>query len=318
MPTSANVLKPAGGTAAAARLQEWAMAGADARVFVSVGDGGSLAAAAARHGQTPAAVGKAVARLEASLALRLVQGAARALELTDEGRAFHQRCTRAFALLDPPADTPAPSVGAVSGTVRLGVPALLGSLLVAPLLPPLLRRHPGLRIELVNTMRLADLPERKLDLMIAVGPLGELAPVARPVGYGRFVTVASPAYLRDAPAPKSPDALGDHRCLAFSGADGRQPPWRFTIEGQPWTVAVGAVARCDDMHHLAAMACAGVGIAQLPLFAVADAIDDGRLVALLPAYEPAPRLASFVHPSAPVPQRVRVLVEHLLAGTAPG
>lgn len=306
----------AAGTAAAARIQEWAIAGADARLFVSVGELGSLPAAAARHGMTPSAIGKAVARLEAALGVHLLERAPPAAQLTDEGGAFHARCARAFGLLDEAAAEPAASGGHVTGSVRLGLPSLFGSLLVAPRLPALLRQHPGLRVELVNTMRLADLAERSLDLMIAVGPLTDSALVARPVGYGRFVTVAAPAYLRDAPAPKTPDALGDHRCLAFSGVDGRQPPWRFMIDGAPWTVAVSAVARSDDMHHLAAMACAGVGIAQLPLFAVADAIDDGRLVPLLAPYEPAPRLASFVYPSTTLPRRVRVLVEHLLAGTA--
>lgn len=299
------------------RVHELPMAEADARVFVSVADTGSFTAAAALHGMSPSAVSKAVSRLEGALGVRLLARTTRALHLTDEGAAFHTRSAQAFRLLAEAAEEASAGVGEVSGTVRIGLPTLFGTYFVAPRLPSLLREHPKLRVEIVSTMRLADLVERGLDLMIAVGPLDDSGLVARPLGYGQFVTVASPAYLKDAPAIASPEDLRSHAGLVFTSPDGRSQPWSFTAAGEPLTLDIPAIARSDDMHHLAAMAAAGVGVAHLPMFAVAHALDADALVRLLEPFEPAPKLASFVYASAQkMPRRVRVVMEHLVGADA--
>ena len=66
------------------------------REFVAVVDAGSFAAAAARLNLSRSAVGKAVARLEARLGVRLCHRTTRALGLTEDGQAFYERCTRAL------------------------------------------------------------------------------------------------------------------------------------------------------------------------------------------------------------------------------
>jgi DNA-binding transcriptional LysR family regulator len=57
-------------------------------VFVSVVDAGSFTAASERLNLTNSAVGKAVARLESRLGVRLFERTTRRLSLTDVGRPF--------------------------------------------------------------------------------------------------------------------------------------------------------------------------------------------------------------------------------------
>ncbi|MFH0133453.1 LysR family transcriptional regulator [Variovorax sp. VaC1] len=306
------------GTRLLSRTHELPISEADARVFVTVADAGSFTAAAALHAMTPSAVSKAIGRLEADLGVRLLVRTTRALHLTEEGMAFHERCARAFSLLAEAAEEAGAGTRAVAGTVRIGAPSLFGTFLIAPLLPALLARHPKLRVEIVSTTRLSDVFDLGLDLAIAVGALPDSSLVAKPLGQGQFVTVAAPGYLKAAGTtprrPLRPEDLLAHRCIAYTRPDGREEPWNFQLPEGPRQLDVRADVRSDDMHHLTAMAVAGLGVAHLPLFVVAEHLAGGRLERLLHACEPAPKLASLVYPAGrSMPRRVRVFIDFLLS-----
>lgn len=298
-------------------VHEWRpdlpFAAADARVFLTVAEMGSFASAASRHAMSPSSVSKCIRRLEDALGARLITRTTRSLHLTDEGVRFQELASRAFGLLFEAASELGAEGRAVKGLVRMGMPPLFGTYLMPRVLADLRAEHPGLAFEIVSTMRVHDLVDRGLDLVIAVGPLPNSSFVTRPLGWGQFVTVAAPEYVKRHPAPKQPADLKRHHCLGWTAPDGRVAPW--TYEAGP--VAVEASLRSDEMHHLAAMASAGLGIAQLPLFVVAEAIAAGRLVRLLPRAEPSPKLASIVLPARALSPRVRVVVDHLATRATP-
>jgi DNA-binding transcriptional LysR family regulator len=287
-------------------------ADADARIFVTVAHAGSFAAAAALARMTPSAVSKAVARLEGALGVKLLIRTTRALHLSEEGIAFRDRCERAFALLSEALEEVSTNARTVQGTVRIGAPPVFGTYLLPRVIARVRAEHPALRIEIVSTMRTADIVDRRLDFAIVVGPLSDSSFVARPLGYGQFVTVASPDYLARRGTPRRIEDLAEHACLVYTRPDGRDAAFVFKPDGDahpPGAVAV----RSDDLHHLAAMASAGVGIAQLPLFTVARELESGALVRLLVRWDPEPKLASLVFPAArSMPRRVRTVVEHLV------
>lgn len=306
----AKTKRAARGKTLGPRVHESPFADADARVFVAVAQVGSFAGAATLLKMTPSAVSKAVARLESALGLKLLVRTTRSLHLTDEGLSFRDRCERAFALLSEAAEEVSRGARAVRGTIRIGLPPLFGTHFLPRVLSRLLAEHPGLRVEVVSTMRAADIVERRLDLAIVVGPLPDSSFVARPMGYGQFGTFASPAYVARHDAPTNPEDLMSHACLGYSQPDGRDAPFVFrTGELRP-----PCIARSDDMQHLAAMAVEGLGVAQLPVFAVARELEASRLVRILQAYEPEPKLASLVFPGGrALSERVRVLVEELVS-----
>ncbi|SEF30332.1 LysR family transcriptional regulator [Variovorax sp. NFACC27] len=307
--------KQAEGTRLMSRTHELPISEADARVFVTVANAGSFTAAAALHAMTPSAVSKAIGRLESDLGVQLLTRTTRALHLTEEGMAFHERCARAFELLAEAVEEAGAGAHAVSGTVRVGLPPLFGTFVVAPMLPALLARHPKLRIEIVSTMLLSDIFDLGLDVAIAVGALPDSSLVARPLGYGQFVTVAAPACFGGRSRPSRPEELLAHQCLAYTRPDGREESWNFKTPEGPLQIETRADVRSDDMHHLAAMTVTGLGIAHLPMFVVNEHIASGRLDRLLQDFEPAPKLASLVYPaSRSMPRRVRAFIDFLLSG----
>ena len=289
------------------------MSEADARIFVAVAQAGSFVAAATLYGMTPSSVSKAIGRLEAGLGVRLLHRTTRKLHLTDEGAAFAERCDRAFALLAEAAEEAAAGSRSVAGVLRVGMPPLFGTHLVGPRLPALLLRHPELKVDMKTLLRPADFLDAGLDCAIAVGELPDSSLAARPLGYGRFVTVASPAYLQAAGRPAGIDDLRGHRRIGFTRADGREAPWMFADGGGVREWEVQGQLRTDEMHHLAACAAGGLGIAQVPLFAIAGELADGRLVRLLEPFEAPGKLASVVYPAArALPRRVRVFIDYML------
>jgi len=61
--------------------------------FVRTVEAGSFAGAAKKLRVTPVAVSKNVQRLERQLGVRLLHRSTRKLSLTEEGRAYYERCT---------------------------------------------------------------------------------------------------------------------------------------------------------------------------------------------------------------------------------
>lgn len=304
------------GTTLVSRIHELPIVEADARVFVTVASVGSFTAAAALHAMSPSAVSKAISRLESALGISLLARTTRKLRLTDEGAAFRERCAKAFDLLAEAVEEANAGASAI-GSVRVGLPPLFGTYLVAPLLPKLLALHPRLRVELVTLVRLSDFIDAGVDCAIAVGELPDSSLIARPLGHGVFVTVASPAYLQEHGTPARPEQLQAHLRIGFTRADGQENPWWFRRGEEPSPFDVNAQVRSDDMHHVKAMAIAGLGIAQLPLFVVSSELESGRLVRLFDGLEVPPRLASLVYPkSQATPRRVRAFVDFMLAQEA--
>jgi DNA-binding transcriptional LysR family regulator len=160
--------------------------------FVAVVDRGGFSAAARDLGVTPSAISKLVSRLEARLGSRLVQRSTRAIQLTDEGRAYYDRGVRVLADLDEAERTA--TTGAPRGRVRINTSVPFGTAVLLPLIPQLSRAHPELEIDVALTDRVVDLVEDRTDIAIRWGALASSDLIARKLGETAQVIVGSPGY----------------------------------------------------------------------------------------------------------------------------
>lgn len=285
----------------------------DIPAFVTVVETGGFSAAARRMNVSRSAVGKAVARLEHRLGVRLFHRTTRRQSLTEDGQAFHERCRRALdelragaALLDSGRTT-------VSGKLRVSVPVLFGRLCVAPVLLNLAAIHPDLQIDLSFSDRPVDLIEDGFDLAIRNGALGD-APglMARLVARPRTSVFAAPAYIGRHGAPATLDDVARHTAIVYARG-GRIERWRFPRAGAaPLELSPSTRLRLDDLGAIADAAVAGFGLAWLPGWLVRAQVASGALVRIeLPA------LVSDSHavwPETPhLPLRVRVAIDALVA-----
>jgi DNA-binding transcriptional LysR family regulator len=252
-------------------------------VFMAVVDEGSFIAGGQAMGLTRSAAGKAVNRLEDRLGVRLLNRTTRALSLTDEGRVFYDRGLQILAAIDDAEASVAGRHGTPKGVLRLTVPDAFGRRVVLPLLKKYLEAWPDIQVEVNLTDRRADIVEEGFDLAVRIGDAPpDTRLVSRVVATYKAMLCASPSYIAARGEPLDIDDLAAHDCLIFSSRNRRQS-WRFLGDDGAWVKAPGrSRLRLDSGEALRDAAVAGLGIAFLPDFLIAEDLAAGRLQQVLP------------------------------------
>lgn len=280
-------------------------------VLVEAVQGGSLAAAARRLRITPMLASRRLAELEQEVGVRLVHRTTRSLALTVEGEAFFPH---AQALLEEEATARAvvrPVSAGVSGLLRMTASVPFGRKVVAPLVPEVLREHPGLQIDLLLSDSIVDIVAQGLDLAIRIAPLRDNALVARRVADNPRGLYATPAYLAEHGAPATLEDLARHRCLALTGTG----HWSFLVDGKVVRQRISGPFTSSSVEALHQACLGGLGIALLSGWDVREEVAIGHLLPLpLDVAEPEPLSIWAVYPTARlVPPKVRLFVAALEA-----
>jgi LysR family transcriptional regulator for bpeEF and oprC len=245
--------------------------------FVAVAEEGSVRKAAVRLGVSPAAVSKAVAKLEAEVGLPLLARGGRRATLTREGEVFFGRCRPAVAAVEHARATLEEVRREPAGELVLSVP-FVATMLVAPVLATLRLRHPRLRFRLHVTDEQSKLAEERVDVAVRIGVLTDSSLVARRLQGTRLLTVASPQYLARRGEARRREELEGHDSLVLIGPSGRPWPWIFASGMHP---VASPVMTTDHGPSLIDAALAGLGITQAFSFMVEPLVRSGRLVTLL-------------------------------------
>jgi DNA-binding transcriptional LysR family regulator len=280
-------------------------------VFSSVAQSGSFSAAGRSLGLTPSAVSRTIDRIEARLGVRLMLRTTRVLTLTAEGQTYLSAARRILADLDD-AEQSIADQGAPRGRVRVSAALAHGRMTVVPLLGEFVRRYPHILVDISLTDAVLDVAAGQADVAIRFGRLADSPLTARRLGDTGRTIVASPDYLARRGTPHVPEDLHDHDCLNFNFRR-VEPVWPFRRDGRDYALTVKGSVEANNGETLTQLALAGVGVTRVGNFSVADAIDEGRLVPLLEAFNPGDREpihAVFVG-GANMPARVRVFVDFL-------
>jgi LysR family transcriptional regulator for bpeEF and oprC len=281
------------------------------RVFARVAELGSFARAADALELSRARVSEAVAGLERALGARLLHRTTRRLSLTDDGRAYYERCAHILADVDEAEALVVGSREAPRGRLRVDMPMALARQFLVPALPRLLARHPELQLEVRLENRAIDLVAEGVDCAISYGEPLDTGLVARRIGTTHLVTCASPAYLARRGAPRAPDDLARHDCVAFLAlATGRPAEWVFERRGARATHRPTGNLAFNSMEACVEAAAAGLGMTQVLSALAHDAIVTGRLaVVLLDAAAEGPPLYVVYPPTRQLSARIRAFAE---------
>lgn len=272
---------------------------------------GSFSAAGRCLGLTPSAVSRTIDRIEARLGVRLLLRSTRALALTAEGEAYLRAARRILADLGD-AEQAIADQGAPRGRLRVSAAQAHGRLSIVPLLGDFVRLHPHILVDISLADRLVDLAAGQADVAIRFGPLADSPLTARKLGESRRVIVASPAYLAKHGTPKVPEDLHAHNCLNFNFRRA-EPTWPFRDGEREYTLSVRGNIEANNGETLGQLAAAGVGIARVGAFSIADEIASGQLIPILEAYNPGDveAIHAVFAGGANTPARVRVFVDFL-------
>ncbi len=255
-----------------------------------VAEAGSVTGAARRLNLTQQAVSAQLATLERELSTALLTRANRRVFLTDEGRLLVDQAAAHLRAIDVAVDRMHRRRSRLEGVLRLGIFGEYAPDLLIPRLAAFQQAHPGVRFQL----HLASDPVLEtmlLDNDIDVGFIVEFTQhrlfERRPYAQVPFHLYATPELL----AEKRPDSIEavlgcplidfGEDCPGFSIWLKRNAPRLCPrLRGKLPRLAVA------DDTALKAAVLAGMGMAVLPEFLVADAVAAGRLQPVLPQSQP--------------------------------
>lgn len=286
----------------------------DLRSYIAVVECESFVRAARQLDVSTAAISRRVSALEHALGTQLIVRTTRRLDVTEAGRCFYADAQAVFQLLEEAHDRAREGVESASGILRVATPLSFGIQKVAPVLPVFMRRHPGLEVQLLLEDRTTDLQAEAIDVAIRIGTLRDSSLVATPIGSVGRVFAAAPGYLAQRGIPKSLAELQGHACLHYSLLSMREE-WGSLV-GE--NVSLETPLSANNAEALAEAAAQGMGIVQLPHFALEAALADGRLVTILQGYEPPPFGLYAVRLSRHfTPARLRLFIDFLRESFGP-
>ena len=206
--------------------------------FVAVAEHASFAEAARRLSRTPASVTRAVADLEAHLRTRLLNRTTRAVSLTEAGARHLDLARRLLSAYAEMRDLDAAERADPHGVLNVTAPANFGRLHVVPLLARFLDRHPMMDVRMLLIDRVVSLVEEGLDVGVRLGDLPDSSLRAVRVGSVALGVYASPDYLAQHGAPRTPHDLRDHRVISSTAVTPVPDRWTFEDDGDAAAVPV--------------------------------------------------------------------------------
>ena len=254
------------------------------KTVVAVVETSSFTAASERLGISKALVSKYVGEVESKLDIRLFNRTTRKLALTDAGRRYYQQSVALLEQYTSLVDNVTGEQTKPRGLLRVSAPVTFGEMVLSPLLPKFLALYPDLKIELILTNSAIDMLEEGIDVRLRIGGVDDSSMIARHLKTFPLVLCAAPKYIQQYGQPKTPQQITEHNCIIDSNFRiGKQWPI-ISPQGQAETIDVQSTIAVNSPQSVREIAIAGGGIAMIPKFIVEDAINDGRLLTILPDY----------------------------------
>ena len=285
--------------------------------FVRAAEARSFTAAGRQLGVSSSAIGKAVARMEQRLGVRLLHRSTRSITLTAEGALFLERCRRIFSEIEAAELELSQTQEAPRGTLRVSLS--LAGMLMMPTLVAFMRAYPEITLDLDFSDRVVDVIEEGFDAVVRFADAGDTRLMSRALGKYRRRLVAAPAYLAARGVPQSPDDLKAHACLLHRfPTSGKFERWPLRSEHAGIESELPKAAVASTLEPLICMAEQGLGIAYLPDFAIARQLRDGLLVTVLDDYSDRSGPLRVLWPSnRHLAPKLRAFVDFLAANLVP-
>jgi DNA-binding transcriptional LysR family regulator len=253
--------------------------------LLEVSRAGTHAAAAARLGVTPSAVGQQLKTLEGQLGVTLFERVGRRARLTTAGAVLVARLREHLPAVEAAVEEAKAQQTVVRGEVKLGGPAPFCRVWLRPRLPPLFAHYPELTLSVrfdVGSVLVRRLLAGELDLAVLSVPVEEVALESRAIAQEEFIAVASPRYLGERGTPRTVADFSARRFIAFDQDLAMLAPWWRAAFGPHTPLPQAVVCHISNLDEMLALAEAGCGIAVLPDYLVEASLSAGRVVALRP------------------------------------
>ncbi len=279
------------------------------KIVLAAVDAGSLSAAGRQLGVPLATISRKLSELEAHLGTQILVRSSRRLTLTETGRAYVDACRRILEDVAEAERAAAGEYAAPRGELSIAAPIVLGRLHVLPVISAFIDRYADIKVRLMQSDRLVDFAEERIDAAIRIGALPDSSMIAAKIGETRQVICASPAYFRLHGQPASPAELSHHDCISFDRLNDADH-WFFGKGKTRMSVPVRSRLVVNTAEAAIDAAIAGAGVTRVLSYQVARYLKDGTLVRCLAAFEPDPLPVNILYPgNLRLPVKLRAFLD---------
>ncbi|MHC1478736.1 LysR family transcriptional regulator [Frateuria aurantia] len=284
-------------------------------------DSGSVTAAAARLRIAKSVVSKRLKQLETSLGTSLFRRSGRRLLPTEAGLLAYERARAVLPQIDALIEDIASRTGGLRGPIQLSAPQSFGVRFISPAIIRFAQQHPAVEIRLDLDDRHVDLAGQGYDLAIRIGRLADSELKARRIGESPRGIYASPGWLQQHRAPRTPDELLQQGCLAYGNVRSGHS-WQLQHRRHRSSRALSMPSHfvSNSGEVLLDAAVGGLGLTALPCFLAEASVASGHLKEIqLDDWQIASDPIQMVYaPGLALPARNRALMDFLAAELQPG
>jgi DNA-binding transcriptional LysR family regulator len=255
---------------------------AETNALLAVIEQKSFTKAANHLGLSPARISEMVRNLEERLGMRLVERTTRSVAASPAGERLLERLRPLLDDYQAALESLNDFRSKPAGTIRLTVAPFAADFVLAPLIARFVAQHPEISLDVSVDRAFVDIVEGRFDAGIRNGERVARDMIAVRISDEMpFAVAASPDYIKQRGAPKTPRELTNHACIRFRFPSGGLAPWRFGNKGRAFEVEVDGPLTTNEPGIGITAAVSGAGLVKLPLPYLAPEIETGRLVTVL-------------------------------------
>ena len=269
----------------------------DLNVVLKVAEFRNITAAATHLNMRTATASAAVKRVEQALGAELFVRTTRSLRLSSAGERFLPTCQEAMSMLANAEQNLKGDTGVIEGELRLGLSSDLGRNVIAPWLDDFMDLHDKITVKLNLSDSNIDFYRDPVDLALRYGTPTDANVYGFKICDVPSLLVASPSYISSHGAPEKFEDLQTHNGLFYQLHDKVYNEWEFFHKGTPLKIKMRGNRTANDGEIVKRWAVAGKGVAVKSGLDACDDILKGRLVTLLPEYQPKPKQLWLICPS---------------------
>ncbi|MHA6909705.1 LysR substrate-binding domain-containing protein [Ralstonia pseudosolanacearum] len=251
----------------------------DILAFIAVARERSFTRAAAQLRISQSTLSHTVKSLEARMGVRLLTRTTRSVSPTEAGERLLRNLSPHFEEIEAELSALSDLRDNPAGTIRITATDYAANTIIWPKLAKMLVQHPDIHVEVSIDYGLRDIVADRYDIGVRFGDQVAKDMIAVRISPDRkMAVVASPAYLKRHPAPKSPQDLVDHKCINMRlPTHGSLLTWELQRDSATIQAKVDGQVVVSNTYQALETAALGMGLAYVPDDIAQPLVQQGKL-----------------------------------------
>lgn len=285
------------------------------RVFVVAAQSKTFREVAGKLNMSPQSISRVIKDLESGFGEILFHRNTRTIKITKFGEELLSQASNALDVVDDVF-----KIGIKKnysddyhGKVTITTPSLIGKNFIFSAIKSVLVDYPHIEIDIRASDSLSNLIDEQIDIGIRVGHIRDNGFIVKPVNKIKFHIVGTPSLISKYGQPDNLEDLNQIPATALIDMNtGRVWPWILSDGKSIYPQNVKFSTDSSEIECQAILESIGFG--QMSDIMANEYIQSGLLLPVLQKYEPEPWDLYVYRPQkGPVPGRVRVLFDHIVA-----